>query len=258
MTFRILSALLLAAMGLLPALPAKAERLMVSLSAHQIAIGSNYTGAQMALFGVVEDDGRDLLNLESYDVVVTVRGPREGMTVRQKERVGFVWINRSQQKFVAVPTVLAVASNRPTGEIATDAARRQMRLGLRAIVDAPEMSFESHDPDEPFRQALIRLKTKEGHWSEDPRGVVFVGPGFFRAPISVPGTAPTGNYEVEVVLLSGDRLAARRIASFEVVKTGFEERITALSQERSLPYGLGIGAMSLLFGWMASVIFRRD
>lgn len=258
MTGRAILLLVLAAFGALQALPARAERMVVSLSANRIAIGSNYTGTRMALFGIVEDDDRNLLQFESYDVVVTVRGPREGMTVRRKERAGFVWLNRSQQKFVAVPTVLAVASNRPMNEIATEEARQHMRLGLRAIVDAPEMSVETRGPEHPFRQALIRLKTREGLWSEDPRGVVFVAPGFFRAPIDLPATAPTGNYEVEVILLSGDRLAARRVVSFEVVKTGFEEQITTISQEHSYLYGLGIGAMSLLFGWIASVIFRRD
>lgn len=243
---------------LLAALPARAERVVVSLSENQIEIGSNYTGTQLALFGIIEQDDQQLVRNGPTDIVVTVRGPRENMTVRLKERVGPVWLNRRQQKFVAVPTVLGVATTRPLGEIATDDVRRRLRLGLSAIVEAPEMAFEQTSEEDPFRAALIRLKVKEGLWREEPRGVTFVTEGFFRATVPIAATAPTGNYDVEVLVLSGNALVARRNASFEVVKTGFEERVSTLSQSRSLVYGLSIAALSLSFGWLASVIFRRD
>jgi uncharacterized protein (TIGR02186 family) len=180
------------------------------------------------------------------------------MTVRQKERVGPVWINRSQQKFVAVPTLLGVATSRPLTEMTTPGLRRRLRLGLSAIVEAPEMAFEPETEDDPFRAALIRLKTREGLWREDDRGVVFVTEGFFRAAVPIPATAPTGNYDVEVLVLSGDALVARRNASFEVVKSGFEERVSHLAQDQSTFYGLMIAAFSVGFGWLATVIFRRD
>jgi uncharacterized protein (TIGR02186 family) len=243
---------------LLAAAPARAERVVVSLSDNQVAIGSNYTGTQLALFGIIEQDDQALVRTGRTDVVVTVRGPRESMTVRQKERVGPVWINRRQQKFVSVPTVLDVSTTRPLSEIATDDVRRRLRLGLSAIVEAPEMAFEPQAEEDPFRAALIRLKLREGLWREDTRGVAFVTEGFFRASMPIPATAPIGNYDVEVMVLSGNALVARRNASFEVVKTGFEERVTTLSQNRALLYGLTIAALSLGFGWLATVIFRRD
>ena len=249
----------LACFALLFALaPAQAERVVVSLSENQIAIGSNYTGTQLALFGIIEQDDQAVVRTGAYDVVVTVRGPRDNMTVRQKERVGPVWINRSQQKFVAVPTLLGVATSRPLAEMTTPGVRRRLRLGLSAIVEAPEMAFEPETEDDPFRAALIRLKTREGLWREDDRGVVFVTEGFFRAAVPIPATAPTGNYDVEVLVLSGDALVARRNASFEVVKSGFEERVSHLAQDRSTLYGLMIAAFSVGFGWLATVIFRRD
>lgn len=249
--------LILAAL-LLSLAPARAERVVVSLSEHQIEIGSNYTGTQLALFGIIEQDDQSLVRTGPTDVVVTVRGPRENMTVRQKERVGPVWINRSQQKFVAVPTVLGVASSRRLEDIATSDVRRRLRIGLSAVVEAPEMAFEPNAQEDPFRTALIRLKVKEGLWREDTRGVLFVTEGFFRAAVPIAATAPTGNYDVEVMVLSGNAIVARRNASFEVVKAGFEERFTHLAQNRSFVYGLIIAALSLSFGWLASVIFRRD
>ena len=249
---------LVAILLLVAALPARAERLVLSLSENEIAIGSNYTGTRLALYGIIERDDRRLVGKTPLDVVVTVRGPRETVTVRQKERVGPVWLNRSQQKFASVPTVLSVAASRRVEEVGTPDLRRRLRLGLTAIVEAPEMTLEEGTADDPFRAALVRLKKKDGLWREEARGVVFVTDGFFRASVPIPATAPTGNYDVEVSVLTGGKLLARRSASFAVVKTGFEESVSHLSQDRSLLYGLSIAVMSLAFGWLASVIFRRD
>ena len=58
--------------------------------------------------------------------------------------------------------------------------------------------------------------------------------------------------------MSNGVMLARRDVSFEVVKTGIEEQITELARDRPLLSGLATAAMSLLLGWVASVIFRRD
>jgi hypothetical protein len=53
-------------------------------------------------------------------------------------------------------------------------------------------------------------------------------------------------------------MLARNQTNFELVKTGFEQDVAALAREWSLLYGLAVAAMAVLFGWIASVIFRRD
>ena len=235
-----------------------AERLVVSLSTNLVAIGSNYTGARLVAFGVIERDAQTVSRAGAYDVVVTVRGPREGITVRQKERFGPIWLNRSQQKFIQVPSFLAVTSSRPIDEAAGDEMRRRFRLGLRAIVNAPEFTVGQGAEEDKFRQALLRLKERDRLYSEVPRGVTFVTSDFFRAPIQLPAIAPVGNYDVEVSLLTDGIVVARRNASFELVKTGLEEQISEFARDRPVMSGFATAAMALFFGWLASVIFRRD
>lgn len=253
---RAAAALVALAAALLPA-PVRAERLVLSLSSNQVAIGSNYTGTQLVLYGIIERDAQSVSRAGALEIVATVRGPREALTVRQKEMLGPVWLNRSQRKFVAVPAVLAVLSSSPLAEIASEPFRSRFRLGLNEIVDAPEFTVD-RGADDPFRAALVRLKRRDGLWSENERGIVFVTPAFFRGRLSLPATAPTGNYDIEVVLLSENLVLSRRNVSFEVVKSGFEEQITAAAQEHALGYGLVAAAIALAFGWLASVIFRRD
>jgi uncharacterized protein (TIGR02186 family) len=251
------AALLLAA-SLAAASPAAAERLVLSLSTNLVAIGSNYTGARLVAFGVIERDTQTVSRVGPYDVVVTVRGPREGVTVREKERLGPIWLNRSQQKFVEVPSFLAVTSTRAIEDAASEEMRRRYRLGVRAVVNAPEFTVGRGGEEDKFRQALVRLKGKDRLYLENPRGVTFVTGEFFRAPISLPATAPVGNYDVEVSLLADGVVVARRNASFELVKTGLEEQISEFARDRPVMSGFVTAAMALFFGWLASVIFRRD
>ena len=53
-------------------------------------------------------------------------------------------------------------------------------------------------------------------------------------------------------------MLARNQTSFELVKTGFEQDVGEHRPRMARLYGLATAAMALLFGWIASVIFRRD
>jgi Putative transmembrane protein (Alph_Pro_TM) len=61
-----------------------------------------------------------------------------------------------------------------------------------------------------------------------------------------------------VILFSDNVMLARSQTNFELVKIGFEQQVAAVAREWSILYGLVVAAVALLFGWIASVIFRRD
>jgi uncharacterized protein (TIGR02186 family) len=238
--------------------PAHAETLITSLSNHRVLINSNYTGTQIAVFGAIERDAQTVARATAYDVVVTVQGPRQFLTVRERERLGPVWINQEQQKFPSVPAYLSVMTSRPIEEITSDQLRQRQKIGLGAIVNANDLTNSRDGADKPFREALHRLKAEEGLYIEDERGVTFLTPDIFRASIPLPATAPPGNYEVDVTLFADTVILARTHTNFELVKTGFEEQIGAIARDWSLFYGLATAAIAILFGWLANVIFRRD
>jgi len=245
-------------LGLLSIGPAQAESLVVSLSFNRLAVTSTYTGTSVAVFGAVERDGQAAARSGGYDVVVTIRGPRQSLTVREKEALGPVWINRAQQKFAEVPSFLAVLSSRALPDFADAATRRRLRLGLSAIVAAPDLTLAAPAPDDPFRDALLRLRRRERLFTETASGVRFLSPTVFRATAPLPAAAPVGAYDVEVVLLAGGVPLARHEGRFDLVKSGVEQGIATFARDWSLAYGLAVGALALISGWLASVIFRRD
>jgi uncharacterized protein (TIGR02186 family) len=245
-------------LALAAAAPARSESLVASLSTSRVQITSNYTGASIVVFGAIEKDAQTIARAGSYDIVVTVRGPRAALVVREKEPMGPIWLNRERQPFPDVPLYIAVLSSRRVEEITTNALRNRLKVGLEAIVNAPDFTYSRGGADRPFRAALLRLQKQERLYIESGRGVTFLTSSLFRAPVPIPAIAPPGNYEVDVVLFADSVMLARSQTNFELVKTGFEQEVAAIARDWSLLYGLLVAATALMFGWIASVIFRRD
>jgi uncharacterized protein (TIGR02186 family) len=244
--------------ALLAGAPAAAETLVTSISHTRVLITSNYTGAAIAVFGSIERDAQTVSRGAAYDIVVTVRGPRQALVVREKEPLGPVWLNQEQQKFPDAPAYLGVFSSRPLAEITSDVLRQRQKIGLDAIVNAPDFTNDRGRADEPFREALLRLKTREGLYLQEERGAAFLTPTLFRVGVPVPAIAPPGNYDVEVALFADTVILARTQTSFELVKTGFEQQVGELARDYGALYGAATAILALFFGYLASVVFRRD
>jgi uncharacterized protein (TIGR02186 family) len=237
---------------------ARAENLITSLSNHRVLINSNYTGTSIAVFGAIERDAQTVARATGYDVVVTVRGPKQFLVVREKEQMGPIWLNQEQQKFPTAPAYLSVITSRPIEEVTSDQLRQRQKIGLAAIINASDFTNERGGADRQFREALYRLKAQEGLYLEEERGVTFLTNDIFRASIPLPATAPPGEYSVEVALFADTVILARTTTHFELVKTGFEEQVGSIARDWSLFYGLATAAIALFFGWVANMIFRRD
>ena len=238
---------------------ANAETLVVALSTERIGITSNFTGADLALFGSIERDANTIARAGNYDIVVTVLGPRGSVVVREKKNWGPLWLNLDQRKYIAIPAFIAVLSNRTLETIASPQTRAKLHIGIETLVPPQGDKNRVYDGDEPnFRDALIRLRRSQKLFDDNGKAVSFFGSNLFRANIRIPGTVPLGRYSVEVALFAdGSRLTSNATA-FNVIKRGVEQQFTKASRDYGLAYGLATSVIALFVGWLASVIFRRD
>jgi uncharacterized protein (TIGR02186 family) len=242
-----------------PCAAARAEALVLSLSSDEILIASNFTGADVAVFGAIERDVATVARNADYDVVVTFRGPRGQVVVREKKRWGPFWLNLDQRRYIAIPAYIGVLSNRPLEKIAGPEMLRKLRLGVDALVTPQGQRDKIFDLEEPeFRQAMMRLRREERLFAENPSGASFLSPTIFQASARLPGTAPLGRYDVDVTVLADGVPLAKGSGSFLVRKDDLERRVATAAHERGWLYGLAAVAMSILLGWLATVIFRRD
>ena len=240
--------------------PAQAERLITTLSTSRVLISSNFTGDEVVLFGSVERDAQTVARRGNYDIVVTVKGPRETVVTYRKERVFGIWVNADSRNFVDAPSYLTVLSNRIINDIADINTLRRTQTGLARVLLQQEISGDIADSirEDPFRLAFLRLKIERGLFRETQNGVTFLTPALFRAAIPIPDNAPTGSYEVDVKLFADGALLARQQTALEVVKVGFEQIVANAARDHGLLYGLATALMAVVTGWFAAVVFRRD
>ena len=182
------------ALGAVAITPARAERLIASVSNHRVTVTPNYAGEELVLFGSIEKDASTPSTRTSYDLVVTVSGPRADMVTRRKERRFGIWINTDARQFLKVPSYLALFSNRPYDAIASAEVQRRQQLGLNNVLLTQRVGPDYADvvPDDAFRKAFVRLRSERGLYRESTSAVTFLTPTLFRTGIPLPGEVPIG------------------------------------------------------------------
>lgn len=240
--------------------PARAERLVSSLSSHIIQITSSFTGVELVLFGTVETDQATRPHNTGYDIVATVTGPRQSVVTRRKDRMFGIWVNAESRSFVEVPSYLEVLATRPFESIADAETLRRQQIGIANTLLPEQIGPDVAEvvPGDPFRQAFVRIKRGRNLYDEITNGVTFLTPTLYRASIFVPAEAPVGNYEVDVKLFGDGAVIARTASAFEIETVGFERFIANAAVDYGLVYGAATAMMAVMTGWFASFVFRRD
>lgn len=247
-----------AQMPLMPQGDVTKESIDIGTSTSEIAITPDFRGADLTVFGTLNNVDSLLLAIGQYDVVVTLTGPRNDATVRRKERVFGIWVNRHSMTFERVPESYSLASTRPLDTIAKPQILSQLGIGPEYLPLTPTGYFSAGSSLGEFREAYRRRKLVSGLYQSDTNGVRFVSSSLFRATLRLPVNIPDGVHIVNAYLFKTGEFVAERELALRVVKTGLEDSITKAAHENAFSYGVLAVLMAVITGWGASLIFRKD
>ena len=227
--------------------PATAQSLIADLSDDLIAVTTGFSGAELLLFGTTDGFG---------ELIIVVRGPPVDVTVRRKERVAGVWINRTSATFESAPSFYHLTATREVETIVDDDVLALARIGFDNLQLEPRETVGAADV-EAFRAALIRNKEVQGLYSAQIGQIQFLGDRLFRTEVAFPANVSTGRYLVDVFLVRDGALVSRTSTPLDVRRLGFEAGVFDFAHEQSTLYGLIAIAIALMAGWFAGFVFRK-
>ena len=238
------------------ATPASAQRdpiLVPEVSQHEVRVRQGFTGTELLLFGAILDPA-GTRSARGYDVVVVLKGPAQAISLREKAKIGGIWINAASTDFRSAPSYFAVAASRPVDQIVDEKTAAIYEFGTRFIQLSPTGEI---DPEEQarFSSGLVDFKQRQGLYKEDMNGVSISEQVLYQARISLPSNVTTGTYTAETFAVADGRVVSSAVAEVEVRKVGFERLVEIFSQENSFFYGLLAVALSVSMGWMAGRLF---
>ncbi len=245
---RLLAAAAILALGMSPA---SAQGLIVTLSTDQVEITSNFNGTGITVFGALQLDA--LQTHRPYNLVVVLRGPDQPVSIRRKDRVLGLWINRAEATFADLPVFYAIHTTTPLADFATPSSLAALGLGLDAISAGVTGVGRGE-----FASALVRLRQDEGVYYEQSGAIDWPGANVFRTTFSLPADVPVGPYSVEVLVFQDGQLLASAQQPLAISKTGSEQFIFDASRQQPWLYALAIVMIAAGAGWLGGVVFRKD
>ncbi len=240
--------------------PQYQESVEVDVSAKSVAITAGFSGQRIVVFGAVHKSLQVSAEQELYDVVVVLEGAKTPLVTRKKSNVAGLWVNTESLEFSSVPSYYTISSTRPIAEISTPMVFDAYGIGFQHVRMEPRNSPKLHPSEkelQQFRDAIIRLKEKEGLYQRKEDGVVFIGSSLFRTSIDLPANVPIGNVIARTYLFRDAELIALNTVTVALERQGIEALLHDFAFDYPLLYGIFAVFIAVSSGLLASAVFNR-
>ncbi len=246
---------LLLTLLLVIAWPVQAAEIIGGLSQNRVQLTMNFAGSEILIFGAVRRDAPRFEAEPPFDIVVTIEGPPQPVTVWRKDRRMGIWVNVESVQMASVPSFYAVATTAPLAQILDPAEDARHRISPRYVIRAEQAAGEVLDPEE-FTAALLRLRAEAEQYQMLERWVYLDRETLFRVSARLPANLTEGAYTVRMYLVREGGVVHQYRNAIFVRKEGLERWLHTLAYDQPLVYGILALLIALAAGWGASVLFR--
>jgi uncharacterized protein (TIGR02186 family) len=219
-----------------------------------------FNGIEIVIFGAVDNSQQPSAESGYYDVLIVVEGVPGRVVVRRKNNVAGLWLNTSSATFDLVPSYYAIASTRPIDEITSEEFRASHGVGFQHLRFTPAFgqtqALTTEDLKE-FRQAIVRLKEKQGLYIQGSYRVAFSGRSLFRSSIELPANVTVGPFETRVYLFHDEKLLSQYTVRLNLEREGLERHLHSFAFGYPTLYGLMTVTIAIAAGFLASTVFRK-
>lgn len=237
---------------LLLALPASAEEVVAGLSQNRVSITTSFDGSEILIFGAVKRES-PIPTDGPLQVIVTIAGPSEPVTVRRKERRFGIWVNSAAAEVDAAPTFYAVATSGPWTEVISAVEDLRYKVSIPQAIRSVGLGVAGA---EDFVEALIRIRSSENRYQLLMNEVEVTEETLFRTSIALPANLTEGDYVARFFLTRDGEVLDLHESRIAVRKVGLERFLFTLAYDQPLAYGLMSLAIAIAAGWGASAVFR--
>jgi len=232
---------------------ASAEEVVLGLSSDQVSINTSFDGSEILIFGAIKRE-EPIPDGNPLQVIITVAGPSEPVTVRRKEKKLGIWVNTDSVEVDEAPSFYAVASSTVLGLALNDTEDLRHQISIPRAVRSVGAPMDIENPVD-FTDALIRIKKRSQQYQLSEGSVSVDAQTLFRTAIDLPAALTEGNYKTRIFLTREGNVVSQYETSIYVRKVGLERWLYTLSRENAVLYGLMSLAIAIAAGWAASAIF---
>ena len=238
---------------LISASSAIAESVVVGMDKEKVAITATFDGSQILLFGAVKRDKPAPSG--NIQVIVTIAGPSEPISVHRKSKVFGIWMNTDTVEVDAAPSFYAVATSSDLSSTINDTEDLRYKVSIPRAIQSVGAPMDVLDAA-PFSDAMMRIRSNQGLYQLHENKVDIDEQTLFRTSIDMPADISDGDYTARILLTRNGNVIDEFTTIIDVRKVGLERFLFNMSRENPLSYGLMSIAIAIFAGWAASLLFR--
>ncbi|WP_157858663.1 TIGR02186 family protein [Neorickettsia sennetsu] len=209
--------------------------IIADLSPNRVEIHSKFTGKKILVFGAV---------MEKVDnIIVVIHGPKKDIAVHKKIRIFGLWTNGTKVELKMMPSFFSFSSSNQKYEEVDKVFHGEFTPFSHILSPSTEINA--------FAESKIR-----GSLYQFDNKIEIINGRLFRGNIFLPSNIPKGEYIVEVIALTENKIIGIEVTPLLIVKTGLDGYIFELSRSYPLLYALAAVTSALITGWIGFILPR--
>lgn len=235
-------------------MPIAAEEVVLGLSKNEVAITTSFNGSEILIFGAVKRE-EPIPDGEPLNVIITIAGPSEPLTVRRKEKKLGIWVNTDSVEVDHAPSFYAVATSGLLRDALNNIEDLRYKISVPRAIRSVGAPMDVTDAA-TFTEAVIRIRTESDLYQLLEDSVTVDDQTLFQTSVRMPAALTEGAYATRIFLTRDGNVISSYETAIDVRKVGLERWLYTLSRENAMLYGLMSLAIAIAAGWGASAVFR--